>query len=93
MNRLRTVSAATFLLMLLASNLSAQQEPEQQDRMPDMPMMQRGGQEPSDKMEHMADAMASMAETCQTMMEREMAGYPWRMVGLGTFCVPLLSFC
>lgn len=34
------------------------------------------------KMEHMAEAMASMAETCDTMMQQEMAGYPWKIAAI-----------
>ncbi|RIK74655.1 MAG: hypothetical protein DCC68_22625 [Planctomycetota bacterium] len=38
-------------------------------------------------MEHMAEAMASMAETCDTMMQREMAGYPWKMAAIAVLAL------
>jgi hypothetical protein len=76
-----------LVLMLLPSIAAAQQVAEPERPMPEMPMMQRGegGEqpEPSPKMEHMADAMASMAQACETMMKREMAAFQLKMVALG----------
>ena len=76
-----------LVLTLLSSIAAAQQEAEPQSSMPKMPMMQRGegGEQPesSPKMEHMADAMASMAQACETMMKREMAAFPLKMAALG----------
>lgn len=40
-----------------------------------------------EKMGHMADAMKGMAETCDTMMKREMAMFPAKMAALGTLGV------
>lgn len=87
MMKSRAAGKALILLTLMISGASAQEDAKQPEEMRDMPMMQRDGQEQSDKMEHMADAMTSMAQACQTMMEREMAGYPWRMAALGGFCI------
>lgn len=86
---IRLLAAAMIAVTLAASASLAQEEGEEgepSDRMGEMPMAQRRNEtsgESSSKMEHMADAMASMARACETMMEREMAAYPWKMVALG----------
>jgi hypothetical protein len=85
----RPYSTIVLVLALLPSIAAAQQQAEPQSPMPEMPMMQRGerGEQPSaessPKMEHMADAMASMAQACETMMKREMAAFPLKMAALG----------
>jgi hypothetical protein len=76
-----------MIAVTLAASVSlAQEDGEPPGRMGDMPMGERRNEtsgESSSKMEHMADAMTSMARACETMMEREMAAYPWKMAALG----------
>jgi hypothetical protein len=86
---IRSLAAAMIAVTLAASASLAQEQGEEGEPsgpMGDMPMTEQRDEasgEASPKMEHMADAMASMARACETMMEREMAAYPWKMAALG----------
>jgi hypothetical protein len=47
----------------------------------------RGGRDMmagNDHMEEMAKSMTAMAQTCETMMQREMRAYPWVLAGGAT---------
>lgn len=92
MNRLPGLGTA-LLLMLLGSLAVGQEESKSAAKMDKVAMTQRSfGEEEtsgrtSSKMEHMADAMESMAKTCDAMMKKEMAMFPVKMVAaavLGT---------
>lgn len=86
------MGAVVLLALFFVSLAAAQQEPpgETPSREPPADMsMQDGGEESASgdqgsmKMEHMADAMTSMAKTCDTMMKREMQMAPFKMAALG----------
>lgn len=69
------------------ADTEAQSDAEDRGQSPqgEQPMM-----EPSMKMDKMAEAMTSMAEMCQTMMQGEMKMMPWKM-GAGVIIGSILT--
>ncbi|MEX2139130.1 MAG: hypothetical protein WD894_07715 [Pirellulales bacterium] len=63
-------------------------KPETKEAAPDMMKDGTPGQgemmDGDDNMEEMAKSMTAMAQTCETMMQREMRTYPWVLVGGAT---------
>lgn len=83
--------AILFIPVLLLASLAAAQQPIPESSLPIQMQSPAGTQtapSPSgqQKMDKMADSVTKMSEMCQMMMQKEMAGAPYKMaagIGLG----------